>query len=154
MFQFAGFASRPYVFRSRYPQRGGLPHSDISGSKVACTSPKLFAACHVLHRLYAPRYPPNALKTFDLSTSRHAQKSDQICLLASPLSRHRLKALGGFAGAHIRGLRLSSHSLGRPLALPRLRLGTVPCRAAKNNPKTSPQQATNTSIKQPFITVI
>ena len=29
----------------------GLPHSDISGSKVVCTSPKLFAAYHVLHRL-------------------------------------------------------------------------------------------------------
>ena len=47
---------------------GGFPHSDIFGSKFACNSPKLFAACHVLHRLYAPRYPPNALKTFDLST--------------------------------------------------------------------------------------
>ena len=29
----------------------GLPHSEIFGSKVMCTSPKLIAACHVLHRL-------------------------------------------------------------------------------------------------------
>ena len=32
-------------------QRDGFPHSDISGSKVICTSPKLFAAYHVLLRL-------------------------------------------------------------------------------------------------------
>lgn len=55
---------------------GGFPHSDIFGSKFACNSPKLFAACHVLHRLYAPRYSPNALKTFDLSNSFHTQKSN------------------------------------------------------------------------------
>ena len=33
----------------------GLPHSDIRGSQVACTSPRLFAACHVLHRLPEPQ---------------------------------------------------------------------------------------------------
>ena len=43
------------------PQRGGLPHSDIHGSTPARGSPWLFAACHVLHRLLAPRHPPNAL---------------------------------------------------------------------------------------------
>jgi hypothetical protein len=32
-------------------QRIGLPHSDIYGSKVICTSPKLIAAYHVLRRL-------------------------------------------------------------------------------------------------------
>ena len=39
----------------------GFPHSDISGSTSARDSPKLFAACHVLHRLLAPRHPPRAL---------------------------------------------------------------------------------------------
>ena len=29
----------------------GLPHSDISGSSLVGSSPKLFAACYVLHRL-------------------------------------------------------------------------------------------------------
>ena len=94
MFQFTRFASLPYIFRQRYPLRGGFPHSDIFGSKFACNSPKLFAACHVLHRLYAPRYPPNALKTFDLSTSRHAQKSDQIYLLSQALLAFARAALG------------------------------------------------------------
>ena len=40
---------------------GGFPHSEIVGSKVAHTSPTLIAACHVLHRLYAPRHPRIAL---------------------------------------------------------------------------------------------
>ena len=39
----------------------GFPHSDISGSKDICSSPKLFAAYHVLHRLLVPRHPPYAL---------------------------------------------------------------------------------------------
>ena len=39
----------------------GLPHSEIPGSKVICTSPGLIAACHVLRRLREPRHPPSAL---------------------------------------------------------------------------------------------
>ncbi len=62
MFQFAGFASPPYGFRRRYRRSGGLPHSEIRGSKVARTSPRLIAACYVLHRLSVPRHPPNALE--------------------------------------------------------------------------------------------
>ena len=40
-----------------------LPHSEISGSKCICHSPKLIAAYHVLHRLLAPRHPLCALKS-------------------------------------------------------------------------------------------
>ena len=39
----------------------GFPHSDISGSMDICSSPKLFAAYHVFHRLLVPRHPPYAL---------------------------------------------------------------------------------------------
>ena len=39
----------------------GFPHSEISGSKDICSSPKLFAAYHVFHRLLVPRHPPCAL---------------------------------------------------------------------------------------------
>ena len=39
----------------------GFPHSDIHGSKDICSSPWLFAAYHVLHRLSVPRHPPCAL---------------------------------------------------------------------------------------------
>ena len=40
---------------------GGLPHSEIRGSTGARPSPRLFAACHVLHRLSVPRHSPDAL---------------------------------------------------------------------------------------------
>ncbi len=39
----------------------GFPHSEISGSRDICSSPKLFAAYHVFHRLLVPRHPPCAL---------------------------------------------------------------------------------------------
>ena len=39
----------------------GFPHSEISGSMDICSSPKLFAAYHVFHRLLVPRHPPCAL---------------------------------------------------------------------------------------------
>ena len=46
--------------------KGGFPHSEIFGSKVARTYPKLIAAYHVLHRLHAPRHPPYALKSLEI----------------------------------------------------------------------------------------
>ena len=39
----------------------GFPHSDIRGSLDICSSPRLFAAYHVLLRLLVPRHPPYAL---------------------------------------------------------------------------------------------
>ena len=41
----------------------GFPHSEISGSMDICSSPKLFAAYHVFHRLLVPRHPPCALSS-------------------------------------------------------------------------------------------
>ena len=49
---------------------GGFPHSEIHGSKFVRNSPWLIAAYDVLHRLSAPRHPPNALKTLDRSHYR------------------------------------------------------------------------------------
>ena len=40
-----------------------LPHSEIPGSKLVCSSPRLIAAYHVLHRLLAPRHPLCALQS-------------------------------------------------------------------------------------------
>ena len=42
-----------------------MSHSEIAGSKLAHSSPTLIAACHVLHRLLAPRHPPDALAFLD-----------------------------------------------------------------------------------------
>jgi hypothetical protein len=55
----------PYGFRMGYREmtRGGFPHSEIPGSKPACGSPGLIAACHVLHRLLVPRHSPYALSS-------------------------------------------------------------------------------------------
>ncbi len=48
MFQFPAFASAMLM---TVLQTAGLSHSEISGSRVICTSPELFAAYHVLRRL-------------------------------------------------------------------------------------------------------
>ena len=49
---------------------GGFPHSEIHGSMPVRGSPWLIAAYHVLHRLSAPRHPPDTLKTLDRSHYR------------------------------------------------------------------------------------
>ena len=46
----------------------GFPHSEISGSKDMCSSPKLIAAYHVFHRLSVPRHPPCALLRLTFSS--------------------------------------------------------------------------------------
>ena len=48
----------------------GFPHSEIRGLTVACTYPRLIAACHVLHRLLTPRHPPCALNILICCTTR------------------------------------------------------------------------------------
>src|SRR5271163_4113277 len=90
MFQFPRFAFDPYEFRTKYLHlisvnaspscdgltitdiEGGFPHSEIRGSKLVRSSPRLIAAYHVLHRLSAPRHPPDTLKTLDCSHNRKA----------------------------------------------------------------------------------
>ena len=63
MFQFPGFPYAYYVFICVYRRitNGEFPHSDICGSLLICSSPQLFAACHVLLRRLVPRHPPYAL---------------------------------------------------------------------------------------------
>src|SRR6202166_4302618 len=55
----------------------GFPHSDIPGSKPACGSPRLIAACHVLHRLLAPRHPPYALSSLTIKLTQHVDSPAQ-----------------------------------------------------------------------------
>ena len=71
-----------------------FPHSDISGSMDICSSPKLFAAYHVFHRLLVPRHPPCALSSLTRcfiprerdSTKKHSVASLVVCLLYLILS--------------------------------------------------------------------
>ena len=79
MFQFPGFALKTlciqvistWLTRLLIPEgnnnriSGGLPHSEIHGSKLILSSPWLIAEYHVLHRLLLPRHPPNALIALD-----------------------------------------------------------------------------------------
>jgi hypothetical protein len=75
----------------------GFPHSDIRGSTSARLSPRLFAACHVLHRLLAPRHPPNALLSLAIQPTQHphavpnrAQASDHAKQQAAHTHKHTL----------------------------------------------------------------
>ncbi len=73
---------------------GGFPHSDIFGSKNATVSPKLFAGCHVLHRLLSPRHSPgalNSLKNPYAQTPLSALRYETLS--PTPASRHWLKTL-------------------------------------------------------------
>jgi hypothetical protein len=58
--------------------RARFPDSEICGSTGARPSSQLIAACYVLHRLCAPRHPPNALAVRLIAQhSFHAQKQAQ-----------------------------------------------------------------------------
>lgn len=71
-----------YVFNRLYY---GLPHSDISGSMLASSSPELFVGRHVLLRLCVPRYPPSALCSLTtlvyLQCVFHRESPNEIHLL-------------------------------------------------------------------------
>ena len=63
MFQFRRFPTYAYLIQRTLTEycSAGFPHSEIPGSKPMCGSPRLIAACHVLHRLSMPRHSPCAL---------------------------------------------------------------------------------------------
>ena len=69
MFQFPRFASPKLAVIPAYCA-GGLSHSEIRGSRVICTLPRLIAAYHVLRRLHEPRHPPCALSYFLYASAR------------------------------------------------------------------------------------
>ena len=70
----------------------GLPHSEIFGSRIACISPKLIAACHVLLRLPPPRHPPFARIVW---TPELLQALPGLCVPVSgcEISRNKANAL-------------------------------------------------------------
>ena len=57
-----------YVFSGSYMRFAhvGFPIRKSSDITPVCGSPKLIAACHVLHRLYLPRHPPCALSSLTI----------------------------------------------------------------------------------------
>ena len=105
MVHFPGFArTRLWI---RQAVRGfcprGFPHSEISGSKPACGSPKLIAACHVLLRLLLPRHPPCALSSLTTKFTRHTGESFQLSAISFQLKTSPnapLKSYGPLNVAH------------------------------------------------------
>ena len=74
---------------------GGFPHSEIHGSMPVRGSPWLIAAYHVLHRLSAPRHPPDTLKTLDRSHYRCPTPTDPRRIdRTAPTRGHRAKMRG------------------------------------------------------------
>ena len=70
MFQFRRFPTYTYLIQCTLTgsSPAGLPHSEISGSKLICSSPKLIAAYHVFRRLLMPRHSPCALNSLTASS--------------------------------------------------------------------------------------
>ena len=126
MFQFRRFPSYAYFVQRRMTGYcpAGLPHSDIPGSMDICSSPRLFAACHVLLRLLMPRHSPCALFSltyflankkglalvlieFELCRLQSSLKlfvlplksSTKICCFPLLLALHTLVTLFSFQGA-------------------------------------------------------
>ena len=97
MFQFAGFPPHGYGFTMRWhAAHAGFPHSDIRGSMLMCSSPRLFAAYRVFHRLPVPRHPPCAL----------------LCLTSCTLSRSLQAPSGPSALQVFRPLKAGQRSNG------------------------------------------
>ena len=74
----------------------GFPHSDIPGSMDICSSPRLFAACHVLLRLLVPRHPPCALLRFNycIYVASHIQRFGFFVNLSIYIRMSFVKYLG------------------------------------------------------------
>ena len=72
----------------------GFPHSEISGSKDICSSPKLFAAYHVFHRLLVPRHPPCALSSLTSCISAAGTAFIRRCIALHPWSLCLLDSFG------------------------------------------------------------
>ena len=66
----------------------GFPHSEILGLTVVCTYPRLIAACHVLHRLLAPRHPPCALNILICIIRDHILRYAAFKVPARPRRAH------------------------------------------------------------------
>ena len=85
MFQFRRFPTYTYLIQCTLTEycSAGFPHSEISGSMAICASPKLIAACHVLHRLLMPRHSPCALisLTYFLSRKKVGKESFKLFCL-------------------------------------------------------------------------
>ena len=85
-----------------------MPHSEIPGSKRACRSPRLIAACRVLHRLLSPRHPSCALTSLTTKNpSAYTAENGGAWLARLAIyglsSRRRSRAAGRSVSGTVRG---------------------------------------------------
>ena len=146
MFQFPGFALKTLCIqvistwscslltapkRNNNKQSGGLPHSEIAGSKPILGSPALIAEYHVLHRLLLPRHSPNALLALDLiqkeqglRPARHRAGPSSASVPGSKAYFSRLasgQTMSHLAMARVSVLDLEQHVRFRAVSPPTLR---------------------------------
>ncbi len=108
MFQFPGFALINLCIQSistwlclllaapkgnNNKHSGGLPHSEIHGSKLILSSPWLIAEYHVFHRLLLPRHSPNALLALDLIQKETGPKVYHDAMLVQLAPLFRIKSI-------------------------------------------------------------
>jgi hypothetical protein len=90
MFQFTGLPS-PALFDSgrdtRALPRVGFPIRTSRGQRMVSSSPGLFAAAHVLHRLLAPRHPPCALSLLIMKNTVVAAMEFSRCARDAPAEK-------------------------------------------------------------------
>ena len=125
MFQFRRFPSYTYLIQCRMTEycSAGFPHSEILGSKLMCSSPRLIAACHVLHRLLMPRHSPCALISLT-SSERIAYRSLPPCGESSLTSSLLLFLTNPLPLGFVR-MRVDSIYFGSHLELCRLQFGYI-----------------------------
>ena len=81
--------------------QSGFPHSEIPGSKPACGSPGLIAACHVLHRLLVPRHSPYALSSLTKCSLTHC-----VCVVKElPIAGYSVVKESALRGSRLRRAR-------------------------------------------------
>ena len=134
----------------------GFPHSEIPGSKLICSSPRLIAAYRVLHRLLVPRHPPCALSSLTgismtkvlyncgLPSVSYSVVKDRVrracaagragrerrtrkrSMCALPQPAGPLSNSGGDSGARTRNLRLAKPALSQLSYIPGTRARRLP----------------------------
>ena len=95
MFHFPWFAPAALCIQAEVTQLFaalGFPIRTSPDQRLVGSSPKLFAATHVLHRLLAPRHPPHALSSLLTSNLSSHARLPADCRNSRPRSRPLLFA--------------------------------------------------------------
>jgi hypothetical protein len=97
----------------------GCPIRISADLTIARISPRLFAACYVLHRLSVPRHPPDALLALDPKASKQqlapqSQRPGSLSTSVGNLHDHRLQPQTSMPDARCQKTSASQH---RPLGM-------------------------------------